>query len=705
MINVSNVGKEYSKKIVLTDFCYRFKDKGLYIITGASGCGKSTLLNIISNRDKNYTGVVEKNDDIFYLKVEDLIGNFTIKEHIELMKELYPSFVERKNKYGLEKNYNKCIDKLSMGEKQRLCIYLSICCNFKIVLLDEPLSSLDYVNKKRIISDINKESRERLFIIVSHELEGFVNYIEIKLDIDRFCSVDDIKIKNAKCNERGKINYRKWGSILIKKNFFSLFMFVLAISSLAFSFLFINEKIWNMKEEFDLSFLDGELYYKENNSSLNEENFYNEIILPLSREIDEYGLNLYDEKMYEHGVYVGEYYIDNGFLFSNIIEMEGLKWGEIVLGINYQEFCFNNSILYCNKNNVDDLLFAKELVYRASEEYSFKIVDIVEGDNVIFLQDKSRIYDLLKNEINDYLQTYYINIKKDKLEEFYRKINLIDSLLKYDFNEYYKDEQRVYFLVREASNMYFSYEELKQEKLIGCNEIISCDVFTFTNISSIRSIDNFDFNGKIKFMMVDEYVLDNEVIISSSLSEVLKKKKGDYLTIKHYFNESLYVENVVINDVIESKENYLYHNSRYPYSTYNRLSGKTSRISFSYGESELFKSRSLIYSELSSEVKVIISGFCNGVRIAFLVLMLLMVIIMFFIENKKVKKHFKFYRFIKMNGCIYCEKIFNVYSFVYLIIGLYLIFFDIVAFLIYMIVFVIYYLSLKRKIKIQVSLD
>ena len=92
MIELVNVSKNYNDKVAIDNLNYTFKDKGLYWIKGDSGSGKTTLLNIISGRIK-FDGVVNVNEDIFFLSFDDyLIKDFTVRENIELHKNIFTHF-------------------------------------------------------------------------------------------------------------------------------------------------------------------------------------------------------------------------------------------------------------------------------------------------------------------------------------------------------------------------------------------------------------------------------------------------------------------------------------------------------------------------------------------------------------------------------------------------------------------------------------
>ena len=71
MIQISNLIKKYGETVVFSNLNYTFENTCIYGLVGRNGAGKTTLLNILSNYDKNYTGVIsidgEKMNKVDYL--------------------------------------------------------------------------------------------------------------------------------------------------------------------------------------------------------------------------------------------------------------------------------------------------------------------------------------------------------------------------------------------------------------------------------------------------------------------------------------------------------------------------------------------------------------------------------------------------------------------------------------------------------------
>ena len=79
MIQISNLSKKYGETVVFSDLNYTFENACIYGLVGRNGAGKTTLLNILSNYDKNYTGVISidrrKMNKVDYLDMPERVSN------------------------------------------------------------------------------------------------------------------------------------------------------------------------------------------------------------------------------------------------------------------------------------------------------------------------------------------------------------------------------------------------------------------------------------------------------------------------------------------------------------------------------------------------------------------------------------------------------------------------------------------------------
>ena len=125
MIKLVNVYKSYKEHTVLNDFSYCFNNNGLYLIVGRSGIGKTTLLNLISGYDNSYYGNIYKDNDVTYLRVDDLVGNFTVRENIELIKDLTFEYKEDKEMWTQELQYSREVNAKLLASNELLAKEIS----------------------------------------------------------------------------------------------------------------------------------------------------------------------------------------------------------------------------------------------------------------------------------------------------------------------------------------------------------------------------------------------------------------------------------------------------------------------------------------------------------------------------------------------------------------------------------------------------
>lgn len=164
----------------------------LICISGPSGIGKTTLLRMIAGLTKPDRGIIQVGDRIFY----DSLNNINLspqKRNIGFMFQdyaLFPnmtveeniSFAQNKVKdkvwvdtliksYGLDALRNQKPDKLSGGQKQRTALARTLAKKADLLLLDEPLSSVDSTMRMKLQNEILKAHAVfgSTTLVVSHD--------------------------------------------------------------------------------------------------------------------------------------------------------------------------------------------------------------------------------------------------------------------------------------------------------------------------------------------------------------------------------------------------------------------------------------------------------------------------------------------------------------------------------------------------------
>lgn len=188
IIEIENLRKYYHDKngeTLAIDNISLEVNKGDFIsIIGTSGCGKSTLLSILAGLETKSEGIIKynkKNFKIGYMLQKDslfpwrtVLENCLIGLEIEktITKEKKEKVISLLEKYGLKEFINKYPSSLSGGMKQRVALIRTLAINPDILLLDEPLSALDYQTRLTLSDDLYKIIKEekKTAIMVTHDL-------------------------------------------------------------------------------------------------------------------------------------------------------------------------------------------------------------------------------------------------------------------------------------------------------------------------------------------------------------------------------------------------------------------------------------------------------------------------------------------------------------------------------------------------------
>ncbi len=195
MIKCKDITVKRNKKYIFKDLYLEVKAKERLVVVGNSGVGKSTLLRVIAgfiapDRGKIYIDnqLVTEDRDIIIPPNRRGVGmifqdlalwpHLNVEGNIEFgLKIKKVSKLKRKeivenmlSMVGLQGYENRSIETLSGGEKQRVALARTIALSPKIILMDEPLSSLDKSQNIKLRQQIIKlqENLKFTLIYVTH---------------------------------------------------------------------------------------------------------------------------------------------------------------------------------------------------------------------------------------------------------------------------------------------------------------------------------------------------------------------------------------------------------------------------------------------------------------------------------------------------------------------------------------------------------
>ena len=192
ILTIKNLSKSYHDKKgeikALEDINIDIEEKEFISIVGPSGCGKSTILSILSNLEEKSTGEIKKDKDLtigYMLQTDSLFFWRTILDNCLIGLEVTNKLTEENRNYVLQllKTYglyefkDKYPSSLSGGMRQRVALIRTLAIKPDILLLDEPMSALDYQSRLAISNDIYNiiKKEGKTAIMVTHDIAEAVS--------------------------------------------------------------------------------------------------------------------------------------------------------------------------------------------------------------------------------------------------------------------------------------------------------------------------------------------------------------------------------------------------------------------------------------------------------------------------------------------------------------------------------------------------
>lgn len=192
--------------------------KGISAIFGPSGSGKTTILRLIAGLEKS-KGYLKIGDDIWqdekiFKPVYKRSVGYVFQEpslftHLNVQKNIEYGFKRAKNSntsilanaiqlLKLENLLSCMPNTLSGGERQRVAIARAIAAKPKILLMDEPLASLDLEHKKEIMPFLSllKTKLNIPIIYVSHSIDEIMQIADWLMLLENGQIIANDEIKN-----------------------------------------------------------------------------------------------------------------------------------------------------------------------------------------------------------------------------------------------------------------------------------------------------------------------------------------------------------------------------------------------------------------------------------------------------------------------------------------------------------------------------
>lgn len=184
---------ESGEKIVFDNFSAEFKDGKVTAVMGSSGIGKTTLLNCIAKLT-DYDGEIAGVGSSAYVFQEDrLIPDKTVYDNIEFVMQTEDAD-ERKKRIKNALSVTELLSEafrypseLSGGQRKRVSLARAFACGRELMLLDEPLSSLDIGLKFRIFDVMKRvfKSDSKTVIMVTHDVDEALTLADEIVIIDK----------------------------------------------------------------------------------------------------------------------------------------------------------------------------------------------------------------------------------------------------------------------------------------------------------------------------------------------------------------------------------------------------------------------------------------------------------------------------------------------------------------------------------------
>lgn len=226
MIEIKNLSFSYDIDVILENINLEVEELDFLAIIGPNGGGKSTLLKLILGMNKSkkgsikvlgkapqknlsLIGYVPQNTNVntdFPIKVIEVVLMGHVGDKTPLFgygKDEVACAMGALAQVGMQNFSQKKIGSLSGGQRQRVMIARALCAHPKILILDEPTSSIDIKGQKEIYELLKLLNNSITIVVVSHDISVILEYASKAAHINKKLSYHDISNKKETFHTHG----------------------------------------------------------------------------------------------------------------------------------------------------------------------------------------------------------------------------------------------------------------------------------------------------------------------------------------------------------------------------------------------------------------------------------------------------------------------------------------------------------------------
>lgn len=229
LLNIDNVRVSYGRKNIIPDVSFSIEAGELCALLGLNGSGKTTLLRAVCGLSKLDQGSIDVNGKLLNpMKEQERarllsyipqrssnMEGFSILDvvlmglnpHLSLFQ--FPTTHQKERavkilgEVGMMEYENVDFNKISEGQKQLVIFARALLQDAPVMLMDEPDSALDFVNRNIVLSQIRRAVHEKnkAGLITLHDPNFALAFCDRVLLLKAGNIVGDVNIKNASTEE------------------------------------------------------------------------------------------------------------------------------------------------------------------------------------------------------------------------------------------------------------------------------------------------------------------------------------------------------------------------------------------------------------------------------------------------------------------------------------------------------------------------